>query len=63
MYLAAKATEIQPTGFTLSGLNATNAFYAAQDKTIASVAYKFYILKPINRLTSANNGQAYGVTS
>ncbi|MCY3784584.1 MAG: hypothetical protein OXG79_12490 [Chloroflexi bacterium] len=63
MYLAAKASETQPTGFTLSGLNATNAFYAAQDKTLDSVAYKFYILKPINRLTSANNGQAYGVTT
>lgn len=63
VYLAAKASEPQPAGFTLSGLNATNAFYPAQDKTIASVAYKFYILKPINRLTAANNGEAYGVTS
>ena len=63
IYLLAKSDEAQPTGFTSAGQNASNSFYAAQDVTISSVTYKAYILKPLFRLTSANNGQTFGVTS
>ncbi len=63
VYLFAKADQAQPTGFTSAGLPATASFYAAQDKTIGGVAYKVFILKPIYRVTSADNGQSFGVTS
>ena len=62
IYLLAKADQAQPSGFTNQGQNASASFYAAQDKTISSVTYKAYILKPLFRLTNANNGQTFGVT-
>ena len=63
LYLAAKASETQPTGFTSAGLPATGSFYGAQSKTISGVDYKFYILRPTWRVTSADNGDTFGVTS
>jgi len=62
LYLLAKASEPQPAGFTSAGLPANNAFYDAEDVTIATVAYKAYILKPSQRLTTADNGDYFGVT-
>ena len=63
IYLLAKSDEAQPAGFTSAGQNASGSFYGAEDVTISSVTYKAYILQPLFRLTSANNGQYYGVTS
>ena len=63
LYLFAKADQTQPSGFTSAGLPATNSFYGAQDATIATVAYKAYILRPIFRFDSDDNGQYFGVTS
>ena len=62
MYLIAKASETQPTGFTSNGLPATNSFYAAQDLTIASVAYKVYLLRQEWRVTDDDNGDFFGVS-
>ena len=62
LYLLAKSDEAQPTGFTSQGQNASGSFYAAQDVTISSVTYKAYILKPLFRLTSTDNGTTIGVT-
>ena len=62
MYLIAKASETQPTGFTSNGLPATNSFYAAQDLTIATVAYKVYLLRQEWRVTDDDNGDFFGVS-
>ena len=61
--LVAKADQTQPTGFTSGGQNASGSFYAAQDITVSTVAYKAYIMKPLFRVTSSNNGQTIGVES
>ena len=63
LYLIAKADQPQPSGFTSAGLPATNSFYGAQDVTIATIAYKAYILRPIFRFDSDDNGQYFGITS
>ena len=63
LYLFAQEDAAQPGGFTSAGLPATNSFYGAQDKTIASVDYKAYILRPIFRFDSDDNGQYFGITS
>lgn len=62
IYLAAKASETQPSGFTSAGLPASGSFYDAQDKTIGGVDYKFYILRPTWRVSSSDNGDTFGVT-
>ena len=63
LYLIAKADQTQPSGFTSAGLPATNSFYGAQDVTLATIAYKAYILRPIFRFDSDSNGQYFGVTA
>ena len=63
LYLIAKADQTQPSGFTSAGLPATNSFYGAQDVTLATIAYKAYILRPIFRFDSDSNGQYFGITS
>ena len=63
LYLLAKADETQPSGFTSAGFPATNSFFAAQDVTIATIAFKAFILRPGFRFTSDNNGEYFGITS
>ena len=63
LYFLAKADETQPAGFTSAGFPATNSFFAAQDVTIATIAYKAFILRPGFRFTSDNNGEYFGITS
>ena len=63
LYFLAKADETQPSGFTSAGFPATNSFFAAQDVTIATIAYKAFILRPGFRFTSDNNGEYFGITS
>ena len=63
LYLLAKADETQPSGFTSAGFPATNSFFAAQDVTIATIAFKAFILRPGFRFTSDDNGQYFGITS
>ena len=63
LYLLAKADETQPAGFTSAGFPATNSFFAAQDVTIATIAFKAFILRPGFRFTSDNNGEYFGITS
>ena len=62
LYLAVKSDEAQPAGFTSAGVNASGSFYAAQTRTVSSVEYKIYILKPLFRVTSDDNGDTFGVT-
>jgi len=61
LYLAVKSDQPLPTGFTSSGLPATNSFWPAQDKTVEGVDYKIWINRPLNRVTSANNGEYFGI--
>ena len=63
IYLACKADQTQPTGFTSNGLGATGSFYDAQTKSIGGVSYKFYILRATWRVTHDNNGDTFGITS
>ena len=63
LYLLAQEDATQPGGFTSSGLPATASFFDAQDKTIASIDYKAYILRPGFRFTSDDNGEYFGITS
>ncbi|MCY3878074.1 MAG: hypothetical protein OXF74_02705 [Rhodobacteraceae bacterium] len=63
LYLLAKSDQPQPAGFTSAGLPASASFLSAQDVTINSVAYKAYILRPGQRLTTADNGDFFGVTA
>ena len=60
--LLAKSDEAQPSGFTSGGQNASGSFYDAEDLTLSSIMFKAYILKPLFRLTNANNGETFGVT-
>ena len=62
LYLAVKSDEAQPAGFTSAGVNASGSFYAAQTRTVTSIEYKIYILKPLFRVTSDDNGDTFGVT-
>ena len=48
-YFLAKSDETQPAGWDSGGLHADAAFYDVQDKTIATVAYKAWILRPTYR--------------
>ena len=63
LYFLAKADETQPSGFTSAGFPATNSFFAAQDVTIATIAFKAFILRPGFRFTSDNNGEYFGITT
>ena len=60
--LSVKSDQAQPAGFTSAGVNASGSFYAAQTRTVSSVEYKIYILKPLFRVTSDDNGDTFGVT-
>ena len=63
LYFIARADATQPGGFTSAGFPATNSFFPAQDVTIATVAYKVFILRPGFRFDSDDNGQFFGITS
>ena len=58
-YFLARADETQPVGWDSGGLHADNAFYAVQDKTIATVAYKAWILRPTYRRELADGSINY----
>ena len=60
--LSVKSDQGQPGGFTSAGVNASGSFYAAQTRTVSSVEYKIYVLKPLFRVTSDDNGDTFGVT-
>ena len=60
--LSVKSDEPQPAGFTSSGVNASGSFYGAETRTVDSVEYKIYVLKPLFRVTSDDNGDSFGVT-
>ena len=62
LYLAAKSDQTQPAGFTSAGVNASGSFYDAQTRTISSVEYKIYVLKPLFRSNSDDNGETFGIT-
>jgi len=62
MYLIVKADQTQPTGFTSVGLPANRTFYPAQDLTIASVAYKVYLMTQDWRVEADDNGDYFGLS-
>ena len=58
-YFLGRADETLPVGWDSGGLHADNAFYAVQDKTIATVAYKAWILRPTYRRELADGSINY----
>ena len=63
-YLFVKSDQTQPTGFRTGGLDASNSWNAAVDRTINGVDYKAYILKSLFATTYAeDNGRIWQITS
>jgi len=58
-YFLAAADETQPVGWDSGGLHADAAFFPVLDKTIATVAYKAWIMRPTYRRELADGSINY----